>query len=65
MLPAVLRGLGFRLIPGGGLDAAAYGPPTPPMLVPLRRRRAVPIAEPAKPAVVPFGPFAALAALKR
>ena len=64
-VPAVLRGLGFRTIPGGGLEADAFGPPAPPMLMPLRRRRTVPIPEQAQPTPVPFGPFAALAALKR
>ena len=64
MLPAVLRGLGFRVIPGGGLGLEQYGPPAPPMLVPLRRRRIFPVAEVTEPPVPP-GPFAALVALKR
>ena len=64
VLPAVLRGLGFRVLPGGGLGADEYGPAAPPMLVPLRRRR-VPVAEPPTVAPVAHGPFAALAALKR
>ena len=63
MLPAVLRGLGFRVAPGGGLAPDAYGPPTPPMLVPMRRRRVA--AELPTPTAIPHGPFAALAALKR
>ena len=62
MLPAVLRGLGFRVVPSVGLARDECGPPTPPMLVPLRRRRAV-ATEQAAP--IPHGPFAALAALKR
>ncbi|MEI7711285.1 MAG: helicase-related protein [Rhodospirillales bacterium] len=64
ILPAVLRGLGFRVVPGGGLAPEVYGPPAPPMVVPLRRRRAVAI-EPPISVVIPHGPFAALAALKR
>jgi ATP-dependent RNA helicase SUPV3L1/SUV3 len=64
MLPAVLRGLGFRVVPGGGLAPDVYGPPAPPMVVPLRRRRVV-VAEQPVPAAIPHGPFAALAALKR
>jgi ATP-dependent RNA helicase SUPV3L1/SUV3 len=64
LLSVVLRRLGFRIVPGGGLGPEEYGPPAPAMLVPLRRRRpAVAIAAPAKPVVQ--GPFAVLAALKR
>ncbi len=65
MVPPVLRALGFRVIPGGGLLPGAYGPPAPAMLVPLRRRRPnQPVADPL-PAPMVHGPFAALAALKR
>ena len=39
MLPAVLRGLGFRVLPAVALRPEAYGPPTPPMLTPARRPR--------------------------
>jgi len=39
LLPAVLRPLGFRVVPGAGLAADHHGPPTPAMLLPLRRRR--------------------------
>ncbi len=58
-LPAVLRGLGFRLLPQAGETA--------PMLAPLRpgvRRRP---AGPPSPAATPLfaGPFASLAALRR
>ena len=62
LLPVVLRRLGFRVVPGGGLGPDEHGPPAPAMLVPLRRRR-----EPAAaaPPVRAHGPFAALAALKR
>jgi ATP-dependent RNA helicase SUPV3L1/SUV3 len=63
LVPAVLRGLGFRVLPGGGLGPGGYGPPAPAMLVPLKRRR-VPPAE--LPDVhYGSGPFAGLAALKR
>jgi ATP-dependent RNA helicase SUPV3L1/SUV3 len=62
VLPVILRRLGFRIVPAGGLAAAEYGPPAPAMILPLRRRRqpAVPV-----PANRPHGPFAVLAALKR
>ena len=39
MLPAVLRQLGFRVLPAAGLGPDQQGPPAPAMLVPLRRRR--------------------------
>jgi ATP-dependent RNA helicase SUPV3L1/SUV3 len=62
LLPVVLRRLGFRIIPAGGLAAAEYGPPAPAMVLPLRRRRQSAVAvEEARP----HGPSAALAALKR
>jgi ATP-dependent RNA helicase SUPV3L1/SUV3 len=63
LLSAVLRALGFRIIPGGGLAADAQGPPAPPMLQPLRRKRPPPVA--VRPSPVAQGPFAALAALRR
>ena len=62
MLPAVLRRLGFRLLPARALGPDEQGPPAPTMLTPLRRRR--PMAEIVAPAVA-SGPFAALAALRR
>ena len=63
LLPVVLRRLGFRIVPAGGLAADEFGPPAPAMIVPLRRKRAAaPEAAPLAPA---HGPFAALAALKR
>jgi ATP-dependent RNA helicase SUPV3L1/SUV3 len=62
MLPVVLRRLGFRIVPAGGLATGEYGPPAPAMVLPLRRRRAVMVAAPQGRA---HGPFAALAALKR
>ena len=62
LLPVVLRRLGFRILPAGGLAAGEYGPPAPAMVLPLRRRRpVVAVAGPARA----HGPFAALAALKR
>jgi ATP-dependent RNA helicase SUPV3L1/SUV3 len=63
LLSVVLRRLGFRIVPGGGLGPDEYGPPAPAMLVPLRRRRLVP--QVSAGAVRSHGPFAALAALKR
>jgi ATP-dependent RNA helicase SUPV3L1/SUV3 len=65
LLSVVLRRLGFRIVPGGGLGPDVYGPPAPAMLVPLRRRRvAAPISSPLSEPPAQ-GPFAVLAALKR
>jgi ATP-dependent RNA helicase SUPV3L1/SUV3 len=63
LVPAVLRGLGFRVLPGGGLGPGGYGPPAPAMLAPLKRRRVLPVELPE----IPYGsgPFAGLAVLKR
>jgi ATP-dependent RNA helicase SUPV3L1/SUV3 len=63
MLPAVLRPLGFRVLPAAGLGVDQQGPPAPPMLMPLRRRR--PVVEDPTPVPVASGPFAALAVLRR
>jgi ATP-dependent RNA helicase SUPV3L1/SUV3 len=63
LVPVVLRRLGFRLVPGGSLPAGQHGPPTPPMVAPLRRFPP-PRATAPEPIVEPSGPFAALAALK-
>ncbi len=63
LLPVVLRRLGFRVVPAGGVSAGEYGPPAPAMILPPRRKRAPTPALP--PRVVRAGPFAALAALKR
>ena len=64
VLPAVLRGLGWRTLPAPGLAPGAFGPPAPPMLAPLRRR-----GDRGRPdgpgAAAADGPFAALAALRR
>jgi len=65
LLPAVLRRLGFRLVPASVLAAEAYGPPAPAMLLPPRRRRPAPEQENMPPGRHGAGPFAALAALKR
>jgi ATP-dependent RNA helicase SUPV3L1/SUV3 len=63
MLPAVLRPLGFRVLPAAAPGAEEQGPPAPAMLIPLRRRRPVlPAAPPALKAA--NGPFAALATLR-
>jgi ATP-dependent RNA helicase SUPV3L1/SUV3 len=64
LLPIILRRLGFRIVPGGGLAPEMFGPPSPAMLVPIRRRR-LPSAAPAPRMIEARGPFAALAALKR
>ena len=66
LLPAVLRPIGFRILPAESLAPDQHGPPTPPMLTPLRRRHAPPPrrADPVRRAE-PSGPFAALAALRR
>jgi ATP-dependent RNA helicase SUPV3L1/SUV3 len=64
MLPAVLRQLGFRVLPAAALEADQQGPPAPPMLLPLRRRRPLLSDQPA-PVPANGGPFAALARLKQ
>jgi ATP-dependent RNA helicase SUPV3L1/SUV3 len=63
MLPAVLRPLGFRVLPAAALAADQQGPPAPALLLPLRRRRPVLPEAPASGKVAQ-GPFAALAALR-
>ncbi len=64
-VPAILRALGVRLSPGAVLAADQFGPPSPPMMLPGRRRdRAVPSAPVPAPRVAD-GPFAALVALRR
>jgi ATP-dependent RNA helicase SUPV3L1/SUV3 len=64
LLPIILRCLGFRIVPGGGLAPEMFGPPAPAMLAAIRRRRPSPVAP--EPRVMDArGPFAALAALKR
>ncbi len=61
VLPAVLRGLGLRILPPPALAAAVYGPPPPPMVAQPRRR----LIEAAAPVLRPDSPFAALAALRK
>ena len=63
-VPAVIRRLGFRLLPAASLDDTAFGPPAPPMLTPARRRRPESVPQPQRPGGG-AGPFAALAALQR
>jgi ATP-dependent RNA helicase SUPV3L1/SUV3 len=64
MLPAVLRQLGFRVLPAAAQEAEQHGPPAPPMLMALRRRRPLLPEKPA-PVQATGGPFAALAHLRR
>ena len=61
LLPAVLRGLGLRILPSPTLAPAVYGPPSPPMITQPKRRAAEAPAPPARP----DHPFAGLAALRR
>jgi ATP-dependent RNA helicase SUPV3L1/SUV3 len=63
LLPAVLRGLGLRILPAPSLAPAIYGPPPPPMIAQPRKR--APEAEHPLPPAQPDHPFAALAALRR
>ncbi len=62
IVPAVLRGLGFRLIPAGSLAEGQFGPPMPAMAARLRRRP--PEAPPKRRPPHADHPFAALAALR-
>jgi ATP-dependent RNA helicase SUPV3L1/SUV3 len=69
MLPAVLRGLGLRVLPGAVLGSGEFGPPAPAMMAPRYRRHAPPQPEALPSGQVPKqrvvdGPFAALAALR-
>ncbi len=61
LLPAVLRGLGLRILPAPALAAEMYGPPPPPMIAQPRRRAVEVVA----PVSRPDSPFAALAVLQR
>jgi ATP-dependent RNA helicase SUPV3L1/SUV3 len=61
-LPAVLRGLGLKLLPAPALAADEYGPPTPPMIAQPRRKQPAVVV---RAAARPDHPFAALAAWPR
>ncbi len=66
LLPAVLRALGARVVPGTALEPEAFGPPAPPMLAAGAGRAATRTRPAPSPIPVrPDGPFAALAALRR
>ena len=70
LLPAVLRALGFRILPASSLASGQYGPAQPAMLLPVRRRKPKISADAAEELGrlprphAPAGPFAALAALQ-
>jgi ATP-dependent RNA helicase SUPV3L1/SUV3 len=63
LLPAVLHALGFRLLPAAAPGPDEFGPPAPAMLMPLRKKKAVPAEAPPPPPGV--GPFAKLAVLRQ
>ena len=63
-LPAVLRGLGVRLLPAATLPPDMYGPPGPAMMQASRPKRARALG-PDQPPPRPDSPFAALVALRR
>jgi ATP-dependent RNA helicase SUPV3L1/SUV3 len=65
VLPAVLRGLGFRLLPAGSLAEGQFGPPCPPLMAPQRHRRSPPHPQAPRPAPECEGPFAVLSTLRR
>jgi ATP-dependent RNA helicase SUPV3L1/SUV3 len=65
-VPAALRALGVRLAPGAVLAADQYGPPSPPMMLPGRRKEHATAARAPSPVPrVAEGPFAALVAFRR
>ncbi len=65
-VPAALRALGVRLAPGAVLAADQYGPPSPPMMLPGRRKEhAAAVRAPSPVPRVAEGPFAALVAFRR
>jgi ATP-dependent RNA helicase SUPV3L1/SUV3 len=64
-VPAALRALGVRLAPGAVLAADQYGPPSPPMMLPGRRREHAAAQAPSPAPRVAEGPFAALVAFRR
>jgi len=63
-VPAVMRGLGWRVSLPSPLAEGMFGPPAPALIAPMRRRsiRAAPGTDSAPPAT---GPFAALAVLRQ
>jgi ATP-dependent RNA helicase SUPV3L1/SUV3 len=63
-VPAVLRALGFRIIPAMALAADAFGPPSPPLMSSRAMDRPRTQVAPAAP-VQADGPFAALASYRR
>ena len=65
MLPAVLRQLGFRVLPAAGLAADQQGPPAPAMLMALRRRKPMMPQPAVRVQQAAQGPFAALAVLRK
>jgi ATP-dependent RNA helicase SUPV3L1/SUV3 len=62
-LPAVLRGLGFQVVPSVQLGPGELGPTLPAAILPMRPRRARPAPAPVV-AVNKDSPFAALARLR-
>jgi ATP-dependent RNA helicase SUPV3L1/SUV3 len=62
-VPAVLRGLGMRLVPAVALRADEYGPPAPAMM--QTRRAPRPASNPVAAPPRPDSPFAALATMRR
>lgn len=64
-VPAALRALGVRLAPGAVLATDQYGPPSPPMMLPGRRREHMAAHAPSPAPRVAEGPFAALVAFRR
>ena len=61
VVAALLRLLGYRIIPAPALDDGQFGPPCPVRVAPLRRREPAPAPPPR--AHRPDSPFAALAGL--
>ncbi len=64
LLPAVVRALGFRVIPAAGLPTGCAGPPAPPFIAARRPRPSRPPAPTRLRPATAGGPFAALAALR-
>ncbi len=64
LLPAVLRGLGLRILPSPALAPEVYGPPPPPMIAQAKRRSAQATPAPTRPDH-PFAALASLATMRR